>query len=58
MERGDDTVTCVRLHVWAALAVLLMGVGGLDAASAQTPLTLEDAINRAQGETADARALS
>ena len=51
-------MTGVRLHIWAALAVLLMGVAGLDAAFAQTPLTLEDAIKRAQGDTADARALA
>src|SRR5215204_7691266 len=40
------------------LAVLLMGIGGADAVFAQTPLTLEEAIKRAQGETADARALA
>ena len=51
-------MTGVRLHIWVALAVLLMGVSGPDAALAQTPLTLEDAIKRAQGETADARALA
>ena len=51
-------MTRVRLRIWAALAVLLLGGAGLDAASAQTPLTLEDAIKRAQGETADARALA
>ena len=48
----------VRLHLWVALAVLLMGGAGLDAAFAQTPLTLEDAIKGAQGETAEARALA
>jgi outer membrane protein len=58
LERGDDTVTVVRLGRWAVLAVLCIGIGGLDAASAQTPLTLEDAIKRAQGETPDARALA
>jgi outer membrane protein len=31
---------------------------GLSAASAQTPLTLEEAMKRAQGETVDARALA
>jgi outer membrane protein TolC len=56
VERAENTVTGVRR--WAALAVLLMGVAGLDAAFAQTPLTLEDAISHAQGETADARALA
>ena len=56
--RGDDTVTGVRLQIWVALAVLLMGGSGPDAALAQTPLTLEDAIKRAQVETAGARALA
>ena len=51
-------MTGVRRQIWAALAVLLMGASGLDAALAQTPLTLEDAIRRAQGETADARAIA
>jgi outer membrane protein len=58
VERGDDIVTGVRLHIWAALAVLLLGASGLDAALAQTPLTLEDAIRHGQGDTADARALA
>jgi outer membrane protein TolC len=58
VERGDDIVTGMRLHIWAALVVLLMGASGLDAALAQTPLTIEDAIRRAQGDTADARALA
>jgi outer membrane protein TolC len=58
VERGDDIVMGVRLHIWAALAVLLMGASGVDVALAQTPLTLEDAITRAQGDTADARALA
>ena len=47
-----------RLRKWVVLAVLLMGAAGLEAAFAQTPLTLEDTIKRAQGETADARALA
>ena len=51
-------MTGVRVRIWAALAVLLMGGAGLDAAFAQTPLTLDDAIRRAQGDTADARALA
>jgi len=51
-------VTGARVRIWVALAVLLMGGAGLDAAFAQTPLTLEDAIRRAQGDTADARALA
>lgn len=58
MERRDDIVTGVRLHIWTALTVLLIGISGPGAASAQTPLTLEDAIRRGQGDTADARALS
>jgi outer membrane protein len=57
-ERGDDTVTDVRVRIWAALAVLLMGGAWLESAFAQTPLTLDDAIRRAQGDTADARALA
>jgi outer membrane protein len=51
-------VTGVRVCIWAAAAVLLLGGAGPDAAFAQTPLTLEDAIRRAQGDTADARALA
>ena len=51
-------MTVVRLGRWAVLVVLCLGISGLDAASAQTPLTLENAIKRAQGETADARALA
>jgi outer membrane protein TolC len=41
-----------------ALAVLSMAFAGGDAAVAQTPLTLEEAITRAQGDTPDARALA
>jgi outer membrane protein len=49
-------VTGVRLHTLPLLfGVFVVGVGP---ALAQTPLTLEDAIRRAQGETADARALA
>jgi outer membrane protein len=49
-------VTGVRLHALPLLfGVLVVGVAP---ALAQTPLTLEDAIRRAQGETADARALA
>ena len=49
-------MTGVRLHTLP----LLFGVFvvGLAPALAQTPLTLEDAIRRAQGETADARSLA
>ena len=48
----------VRLRIGVVVAVLLVSGAGLDVASAQTPLTLEDAIKRAQAETADARALA
>jgi outer membrane protein TolC len=51
-------VTGVRLETRIALAVLLTAFAGGNAALAQTSLTLEDAIERAQGETADARALA
>ncbi|AMY09328.1 Outer membrane protein TolC precursor [Luteitalea pratensis] len=47
-----------RLRTWAGLVVLCMGGAGLGTAFAQTPLTLEDAIRRAQGDTSDARALA
>jgi outer membrane protein len=57
-ELGDDTVTGVRLLMKIVLAVLIVGIGGAHAAFAQTPLTLEEAIKRAQGETPDARALA
>ena len=49
-------MTDVRLHTLTLLfGVFVMGV---TPAPAQTALTLEDAIRRAQGETADARALA
>ena len=51
-------MTRVPLRIWATLALLFIGGAGLDVAFAQTPLTLEDAIRRAQGQTADARALA
>jgi outer membrane protein TolC len=51
-------VTGVRLEMRGALAVLMTAFTGVNAALAQTSLTLEDAIKRAQGETADARALA
>ena len=55
---GDDVVTTSKRRGAAALlnlsgAVILTVVPAL----AQTPLTLEDAIRRAQVETSDARAL-
>jgi outer membrane protein len=54
-------VTSVRRLLEATLPLLVGGalvVGMVPAARAQTPLTLEDAMKRAQGETADARALA
>jgi outer membrane protein len=52
-------VTDVRLHTAAMLPLLVLAfVVGVVPALAQTPLTLEDAIKRAQGATADARALA
>jgi outer membrane protein TolC len=54
----DDTVTGVRLGIRIALTALLTAFAGVTAAPGQTSLTLEDAIARAQGETADARALA
>ena len=54
----DDTVTGVRLEMRTALALLLTAFAGVNAAAAQTSLTLEDAMKRAQGETAAARALA
>jgi outer membrane protein len=49
-------VTGVRLHALPLLVGVF--VVGVAPALAQTPLTLEDAIRRAQGDTADARALA
>jgi outer membrane protein len=52
-------VTDVRLHSAAKLPLLFVAfIVGVVPALAQTPLTLEDAIKRAQGETAEARALA
>jgi outer membrane protein TolC len=42
----------------AALAMLFAASAAVSSATAQTSLTLEEAIKRAQGETADARALA
>jgi outer membrane protein TolC len=58
MLGGEEMRPGVRLEIRTALAVLLTAFGGVNAALAQTPLTLEDAMKRAQGETADARALA
>jgi outer membrane protein TolC len=55
---GDESVTRVCRHRPATLSVFLTTfVIGVAPAAAQMSLTLEDAIKRAQGETADARAL-
>ena len=52
-------MTDVRLHSAAKLPLLFVAfIVGVVPALAQTPLTLEDAIKRAQGETAEARALA
>ena len=52
-------MTDVRLHSAAKLPPLFVAfIVGVVPALAQTPLTLEDAIKRAQGETAEARALA
>jgi outer membrane protein TolC len=51
-------VTGVRLEIRTALAVLLAAFAGVHAALAQTSLTLDDAIKRAQAETAEARGLA
>jgi outer membrane protein TolC len=51
-------VTGLRLAMRAPLAVLLTAFAAVNGALAQTPLTLEEAIKRARGETADARALA
>jgi outer membrane protein TolC len=58
MDAGDDSVRRVRLHTAGTLPMLFTALlMGAVPAAAQTPLTLEDAMNRAQAETADARAL-
>ena len=49
-------MTGVRLHALPLLVGVF--VVGVAPALAQTPLTLEDAIRRARGDTADARALA
>jgi outer membrane protein TolC len=49
-------VTGLRLGMRAALPALFTAFGAVNAALAQTSLTLDDAIQRAQGETAEARA--
>jgi outer membrane protein TolC len=45
--------------IWSRILLLCTAsVVGVSASSAQTPLTLEDAMKRARGETVDARALA
>ena len=51
-------MTSVRLRISVAALAVWLAAGAQDAVLAQTPLTLEDAIQRAQGDTADARALA
>ena len=51
-------MTGLRLDMRTPVAVVLTVLAGVNGALAQTSLTLEDAIKRAQGETADARALA
>ena len=52
-------MTSVRRQRGGTLPLLLAAFAvGASPALAQTPLTLEDAMNRARGETADARALA
>ena len=55
---GDNTVTGVRRHATATLILLGALVGHAASVLAQTPLTLDEAIRRAHGETADARVLT
>jgi outer membrane protein TolC len=58
VEAGDDAVTSGHREIRAGLVVLFTVFAGAGAGLAQTSLTLEDAIKRAQGDTADARALA
>ena len=51
-------MTSVRLRISVAALTVLVAAGAQDVVLAQTLLTLEDAIQRAQGDTADARALA
>lgn len=53
---GDDIVADGRVRT--ALFALFCVVAAAGPARAQTPLTLDEAIRRAQGQTADARALA
>ena len=55
MEPGDTDVTRALVTV---LFLCTASAVGVSTAAAQTPLTLEEAMKRAQGETVDARALA
>lgn len=48
----------IRLNMHVPLAAFFAWFVGVDAVLAQMPLTLDDAIKRAQGDTAEARALA
>ena len=59
LDPGDDTVT--RTAGRGVATILLFSgafAAGVSAAFAQMPLTLEEAMKRARGATADARALA
>jgi outer membrane protein TolC len=58
VEAGDGIVTSVRLQAATTLSLWAVLLFTSPPAQAQTTLTLEDAMKRAQGETADARALA
>jgi outer membrane protein len=60
VRQRDDTVTSLRRPLRRAVLPLLVAAFVIDVAPAlaQTPLTLEDAMKRAQSETAGARALA
>src|SRR4029450_764225 len=57
IQKGDDSVTASRRRQ-AALLLLLAVFAAPRRALAQTPLTLQEAVQRARGQTADARALA
>jgi outer membrane protein TolC len=59
LSRGDDTVIGERGYRTGTLTLTITGVlVSVASALAQAPLTLEEAMKRAQGATADARALA
>jgi outer membrane protein TolC len=57
-KRGDEIVISVRSRVVATLSLCAALLSAAPTALAQTSLTLDEAIRRAQGETADSRALA